>query len=144
MDARKEELKYLKKECRHGKREYYTHWKVTGIFLLIVAMLCACVTAMAELKDCQPVADMIAKISELIQSLETKLGIDLSGLNIWWSDGRLATLCKMVLGSALVLFVIAAVLWGRGKRRWKRSDGYLDFRTLKTTLKAERQAAKGR
>ena len=38
-----------------------------------------------------------------------------------------------------VIFVAALIPWIRGKRRWKRSQEYLDYKTLKTTLKTEKK-----
>ncbi len=38
-----------------------------------------------------------------------------------------------------VIFVAALIPWMRGKRQWKRSQEYLDYKTLKTTLKTEKK-----
>ena len=41
---------------------------------------------------------------------------------------------------AWVLFAGILVLWIRGKKQWKKTEAYLNYRTLKNTLKAEKKA----
>ena len=36
-------------------------------------------------------------------------------------------------------FVFFAVMWHRGKKKWKRTEGYLDYKTMKNTLKEEKK-----
>ena len=36
-------------------------------------------------------------------------------------------------------FVFFAVMWHRGKKKWKKTEGYLDYRTMKNTLKEEKK-----
>jgi beta-glucosidase len=38
-----------------------------------------------------------------------------------------------------VLHLAAVVLWGLGKKKWKKSQAYLDYRTLKNTIKQEKK-----
>lgn len=39
-----------------------------------------------------------------------------------------------------VLFIPVVILWIRGRRKWKKSRAYLNYRTLKKTIKAEKRA----
>jgi len=39
-----------------------------------------------------------------------------------------------------VLFAGALVLWILGKNKWKKTEGYLNFKTLKNTIKQEKKA----
>ncbi len=41
-----------------------------------------------------------------------------------------------------VLFAGALVLWIMGKKKWKKTEAYLDYQTLKNTLKQEKKADK--
>ncbi len=144
MDDRKEVLKNLKKERKMAKREHFTRWKVLAVLVLVIALLCAVTVAVEKLQDKEPIADATEQIRDLVREAETHLGLDLSGVRLWWQDGRLAILCNLVALTSLVLFAVFAALWGRGKRKWKRSDAYLDYKTMKVTLKAEKLAAKGK
>ncbi len=39
-----------------------------------------------------------------------------------------------------VLFVAMLVLWMKGKNKWKKTEAYLNYRTMKNSLKAEKKA----
>ncbi len=144
MDDRKEVLKSLKKERIIAKREHYTRWKVLAILVLVIALVCALTVAVGELQDTGPFSLGIEQVRELVREAETHLGLDLSGARLWWQEGRIGIICSVAALVCFVLFVVFAVLWSRGKRKWKRSDAYLDYRTMKVTLKAEKLAAKGK
>lgn len=36
-------------------------------------------------------------------------------------------------------YIFFAVMWRRGKKKWKKCDAYLDYKTMKTTLKEEKK-----
>ncbi len=144
MDNRKEVLKSLKKERKMARREHYTRWKALAILVLVISLVCALTVAVGELQDAEPFSLGIEKALELLRQAETELGLDLSGARLWWQDGRIGIICSVAALVCFVLFVVFAVLWSRGKRKWKRSDAYLDYRTMKVTLKAEKLAAKGK
>ena len=38
-----------------------------------------------------------------------------------------------------VLFVVFAIFWCRGRRKWKKSQADLDYKTMKATLREERK-----
>lgn len=144
MDDRKEVLKSLKKERKLAKREHYTRWKALAVLVLVIALLCALTVAVEKLQDEESIAGVTEQLRDLVRQAETDLGLDLSGIELWWQDGRIGIICSVAALTCLLLFVVFAVLWGRGKRKWKRSDAYLDYRTMKVTLKAEKLAAKGK
>ena len=39
-----------------------------------------------------------------------------------------------------VLYALMLALWIRGKKKWKKSEAYLDYKTMKNTLKQEKKA----
>ena len=39
----------------------------------------------------------------------------------------------------LALYVLFAVLWSKGKKKWKKSQAYLDYQTLKRAIKDEKR-----
>jgi len=41
-----------------------------------------------------------------------------------------------VIAAACIFFLI---MWHRGKKKWKKTEGYLDYRTLKNTLREEKK-----
>ena len=45
----------------------------------------------------------------------------------------LVVICKAVAACSWVLFVIFACLWAAGKAKWKKTQAYLDYKTLKNT-----------
>ena len=51
----------------------------------------------------------------------------------------LVVLCRAVAAISWLLFVVFVVFWGIGKRKWKKSEAYLDYKTMKRTLKEERK-----
>ncbi len=51
-------------------------------------------------------------------------------------------LVPAVLASAIVLWVLfagALVLWIMGKKKWKKTEAYLDYKTMKNTIKQEKE-----
>ena len=49
--------------------------------------------------------------------------------------------CYAIHGAAaaLALSLIALILWGVGKKKWKKTIEYLDYRTMKNTLRQEKK-----
>ncbi len=54
----------------------------------------------------------------------------------------LVTVCRLVAAVSFVLFAAFTVIWCRGSRNWKKTIAYLDYRTMKNTLKEEKKAQK--
>lgn len=144
LDDRKEVLKGLKKECKIAKREHYAGWKFLAILVLLVALLCALVVAAKQLQDCKPILDSVEQIKTAIGRVESDWGLDLSGVRRWWSDGHPTLIAQTAGTISLILFVVFAAQWSRGKKKWKHSQAYLDHRTMKVTLQAEKLAVKGK
>jgi len=46
-------------------------------------------------------------------------------------------LLLVLMGLCAAAAVVFGILWGRGKRKWKQSEAYLNYQTLKTTLQEE-------
>ena len=53
---------------------------------------------------------------------------------------KVITLVRTIAIITGVLFVAMLVLWIRGKGKWKRTEAYLNYRTMKNSLKAEKKA----
>lgn len=47
--------------------------------------------------------------------------------------------CWIAAPVCLAAFVFFAIMWHRGKKKWKKSQEYLDYQTMKTTLKEEKK-----
>ena len=54
----------------------------------------------------------------------------------------LITTIRTVMIVLWVLFAGALVMWIFGKKKWKKTEAYLDYRTMKNTLKQEKKEAK--
>ena len=54
----------------------------------------------------------------------------------------LITTIRTVMIVLWVLFAGALVMWILGKKKWKKTEAYLDYRTMKNTLKQEKKEAK--
>ena len=52
---------------------------------------------------------------------------------------KLVIICRIVAAVSIVLLVFFAIMWGRGRKKWKKTEAYLDYRTMKTTLKEEKK-----
>ena len=48
--------------------------------------------------------------------------------------------CWIATGVFAAAFVFFAVLWHRGKKAWRKTNAYLNYRTLKNTLKEEKKS----
>ena len=44
-----------------------------------------------------------------------------------------------VIAGLLLLFLITLIPWGVGKKKWKKTVEYLDYRTMKNTLRQEKK-----
>ena len=51
----------------------------------------------------------------------------------------LVTTVRTVMIVLWVLFAAAVVMWVLGKKKWKKTEAYLDYKTLKATLKQEKK-----
>jgi len=59
---------------------------------------------------------------------------------IWVFETGLVIACRVAAVVSAVLLVFFAIMWSRGKKKWKKTEAYLDYRTLKTTLKEEKNS----
>ncbi len=118
MDQRQEQLKSLKKEYKREKRRIVTFWKVLTVLGFLGAALLAAAGAYPMY------AQMIAPVlpAEILPYITAKL---------------LKILCACAL-VALAVGVSASIMWGNGKRKLKRSEAFLSWRTLKEVLREEK------
>lgn len=149
MDERKLRLKQLKKASKKAKRKYVTLWKTLGVLFLVCAIILSVSTGVVKLFD-NAGADMVGDsfLGSFVSAMQEAyhhamhaltnsfamygIGLDATGMPLF------ATL----LAAAVVLWVlytIMLVLWIRGKKKWKKSEAYLDYKTLKSTMKQEKQ-----
>ncbi|MBE7002408.1 MAG: hypothetical protein E7421_06940 [Ruminococcaceae bacterium] len=62
------------------------------------------------------------------------------GTTIRVFETGLVTACRIIAAVSALALVFFAVMWHRGKKKWKKTEGYLDYRTMKNTLKEEKRA----
>ena len=48
--------------------------------------------------------------------------------------------CRIIAPVCWALFAFFVVMWSRGTKKWKKTEEYLDYRTLKNTLKEEKRS----
>ena len=118
MDERKQEVKRLRVTGKRIKRKYVTAWKTLAIIMMVLALLFVPQSLAPQL--CSSIAQVFAR----------------------WDEGALLWLCRGIAAASLVLLAVFAGLWGRGKRKWQKTQEYLEYQTLKRTLKAEKEEAK--
>lgn len=141
MDERKIRLKQLKKDCKKAKRKYFGGWKAVGVILLAIALLLtvACVIVlpgMGGLSIGNTV--VIPEDVRLISAVSDLVGVDLRELILPYAQQVLMAL-QIGTVAAWVLFLLTLIPKGRGKKKWKKSEQYLDYRTLKNTLQQEKK-----
>ena len=56
-------------------------------------------------------------------------------INLPW----FALVCWIAAPVCLAGYIFFAIMWRRGKKKWKTAEAYLDYRTMKNTLKAEKK-----
>lgn len=115
MDQREMELKALKKAYRRTMRSYAGVWNVCAVVFLLLGLaagvLCLCPGELC--------GDMRAFLLHI--------GVD-------------ALLLQGAAALCAALFLLFALVSRAEKRKVKRSSVYLDYQTMKNTLKAEKQA----
>ena len=47
--------------------------------------------------------------------------------------------CWIAAPVCLAAYIFFAIMWHRGKKKWKKTQEYLDYKTMKTTLKEEKK-----
>ena len=118
MDQRKDQLKYLKKEYKRKKRHTITPLKV----MTVLGFVCAAVLAAA---GAYPVYE--ATLVQLCPAAGAFTVTQQALLVV-----RAAALVSLIVG------VSAAIMWGNGKRKLKRSEAFLNWRTMKEVLHTEK------
>ena len=118
MDERKQEVRRLRVTGKRIKRKYVMAWKTLAIIMMVLALIF------------------------VPQSLAPQLCSNIAQVFAGWDEGAMLWLCRSIAAASLVLFAVFAVLWGRGKRKWQKTQEYLEYQTLKRTLKAEKEEAK--
>ena len=119
MDQRKEELKRLKKIYNRKRRKCVGIWKAFAVVFLLIALVAAFVQFVPLLPAVILVLALPAFVGDFLVAY--------------------AWIIPVSLGASGVLFLMFAILalWGKGKLR--RSKEFLDYRTMKTILKAKKR-----
>lgn len=143
MDDRKLRLKELKKDSKKVKGKYVTGWKTVAIVFLVLAILLtlACVLILPTVGEIAlPDGQVLFELTKhtLMATVSTAVGVDLGGLIAPYAPVLSFYLPIGAVGAWLVFFVIL-IPWGAGKKKWKKSEQYLDYRTMKNTLKQEKK-----
>ena len=74
----------------------------------------------------------------LISAVSDLVGVDLRELILPYAQQVLMAL-QIGTVAAWLLFLLTLIPKGRGKKKWKKSEQYLDYRTLKNTLQQEKK-----
>ena len=131
MDDRKLQLKQLKKASKREKRRHVTFWKFLAVLLLILAVLST--VAVAVLIAFEEILKMV-EICECLAVVRPYMDEALAVRRL--IPDNWAALAAAVLW---VLYLIAAILHSYGKKKWKKTEAYLDYMTMKNTLKQEKK-----
>lgn len=123
MESRLYELKALKKQWKKLRGKKTLLWRILSIIALVLLLLVGAVYALERLPQ-NPVTPYWEKLLGLVP-------FELTGI-----VNAYAMPAMLSLGGLAVWFVIAWITTGA---RTKRSREYLCYRTLKNTLKAEKE-----
>ena len=124
MDERKLRLKQLKKASRKENNRYTALWKILCFLLLLLAVVVTVAVLAVKLPEMPAMKSLWLLVGEapvkpLLMNLELPL---------------------MAVAAVLwVLQIVTAALWYAGRKKWKKTESYLDYRTLKNTLKQEKK-----
>ena len=152
MDQRKAQLQLLKKARRQAKRKYVTLWKVLSVVLLVLGSLLAVAIPAAAMLDSAvssgnavpagavPAVKWMAQQllsyengSAIVTAVGQGLRNDFSSL---LGGHRIpAAIPLATLAAVWVLFAVMLGLWIRGVRRYRKTPGYLDYKTMKRACK---------
>lgn len=137
MDERKAQLKQLKKACKKAKGKTVTGWKTLSVFLLVVAVVFSLSTVAVKISEDTAAAFLGGNlyIKQFFTFCKENLNSVINSSAIMKSN----ELLLMVTVIAWVLFAGTLILWILGKNKWKKTDEYLNYRTLKNALNAEKK-----
>ena len=141
MDDRIIRLKQLKKDCKKAKRKYFGGWKAVGMILFALALLLTAASVivlpgMGNVSIGNTV--IVSRDTRLISAVGNLVGMDLRELILPYAQPVLMTL-QIGTVAAWILFLLTLIPKSKGKKQWKKSEQYLDYRTLKNTLQQEKK-----
>ena len=119
MDDRVKELKVLKKAYKRAKRRAITLWKLMAVFNFLACICCG-------LLGFFPV-----QVAQLAARLELAVSLPTGAIAL--------TVLQIMTGVTGLVFAVALAMWIAGRRKVKRSDEFLSYRTLKEALWAEKK-----
>ena len=136
MDERVQQLKQLKKAYKKQRRQAVWHWDLMWYMLLAVlalAVFCLCYVIFYK--------TFVIRIIDLMLWTPVKyaLGIRQNLLPVGLFVLKYGRLFVAGFG---VLFVLVWILRSRAVARTRKLDSFLDYKTMKNTLKTEKQEAK--
>ena len=120
MEQRLQELKTRKKACKQAKRKFVTLRKTFSFCWGILAILLTLLALAAWFRG------------DLVAGWLTALGLDLQ-------LGLLVRIFHWAAAGMWLLTLLFVILWFCGKRKWKQSAAYLDYRTIRNVMKQEKQ-----
>jgi len=141
MDERRAELKRLRKAAKKARRRSVSPWKGLGIFFLLLAILLSGVVALvkmpgAAVTEC-PFADALLAGESAVYSAWDLLVNKVCPAYVGKVD--FPELTVLVVTAALwLLFILCLALWIRGKKKWKKTEEFLNYRTMKNVLREEK------
>lgn len=136
MDDRQIQLKTLKKTYLKQRRKAVWGWDLLWFLLLALLALAVCMLLYVVFYRSLPVRLLDIYVWTPVKHL---IGINKSLLFVGKFVLKYA---KWFIAGFGVLFLLVWIIRGRAIRKTKRFDSYLDYMTMKNTLKTERQEAK--
>lgn len=124
MDDRKLRLKQLKKDCAKEKRNHLAVPGFLAVFFFALAIIVTAAVLMVKLPG-QPLTE---RFWELVGENPVK---PLLEANVFF----------LMIGAAALwgVHLLFGILKAAAKGKWKKTEAYLDYRTLKNTLNQEKK-----
>lgn len=136
MDERTVQMKRLKKEYMKQRRKSVWVWNALLILMLVLlAVAAACCAYMVFYR-----APLVRRLDDLIWTpLKNLVGLT---MNLRAVGAFVIHYGLYFVTGFSILFVAVLILRACAVAKTKKWDSYLDYKTMKTTLKTEKQEAK--
>ena len=120
MDERKEQLKVLKKVYKKEKAKKLAVWKwLFALSIVFAAVLCALKFA--------PVWVLLYLPAAITEKIMMPL---------------FAQICYLALGVLALVFLLSVIGWAVNGKRLKKTEAFLNYRTMRSALKMEKMLQK--
>lgn len=147
MDERRQEWIMLKKQSVRMKRKYVAFWKTAAVAVLILLLLSILLYGLLnwdrvspELPGTEKLHETVANVAErVLFFVKTQIAPQMEHAKVLQN---LYTALQIAMASLAGMFGFFTVMWIFGKRSWKRTEAYLNFRTMQNTFRIEKRIHK--